>query len=287
MLLRFSKFVLIIFIIAFFLSACSALRFRKDKDKSEEEVILGKINDEKLTVNEFYDILSKLPERFQRDKRAHVNVLNNYIGFRLVVQDALRRKIDQTPDYKEKLKMAKDELLINEIQSRLLKEARNVSDAEIYRFYLKHINAFTRPRLYHIKVIETKTEFEIQEVVKKIRKGEDFEYIAENYSTHQSSIKGGDLGFIDIEDLPDILERSILLLSPGQVSPVVYFNDSYHIFKLSNVRPERVLQFEEIKPALKSDYIMINAQNIWQLYIENLVRNADIDIDEEIFKNIW
>lgn len=280
------KILSILFVIILF-SNCSTLRFSRKKDRTEKDELIAKINNEKLDVKTFNDILKDLPQEYKKEEKIKRRILNNYINYRLIVQDALKRKIHQTSDYQEKLDMLKDELLIHEVQQRIIEESRTISTPELYRFYLQNINSFTRARLYHLKIIETETQTDIDTVVQLIKDGGDFEEIAKEYSVHHSQRKGGDLGFVDIEEMPDILEKSILLIEPGQISPVIYYNNKYHIFKLKNVRPERVLGFDEIKDELRNDYMILNARRFWQLYIENLVRDANIKINDDVLKNLY
>jgi len=212
--------------------------------------------------------------------------LNNLISYRLVVQDAKKKKIEQSSEFQIKLKLLRDELLISEIQDKIIDEAKKVSDSELYNYYLKNINKFTTPRLYHLLHIKVRTKKEIDEIIEKLKNGEEFEKVAEKYSIAESKKRGGDIGFVDIEKLEPVFENAILLLKENEVSPVIYNNDEYNIFKLIEIRKEQVISYEQVKDDIRNEYILQKAKNNWNKYLENLKKKAKIKINEEILKEI-
>ncbi len=76
----------------------------------------------------------------------------------------------------------------------------------------------------------------IQMVDLRVRQGEDFASLAQNYSEDTASApNGGDLGFVPESALdranPE-LRKIIVEMTPGQVSPVIHTPEGYRIIKL-------------------------------------------------------
>ncbi len=85
--------------------------------------------------------------------------------------------------------------------------------------------------VYHILV---ETEAEAQEVLEKLRAGEDFRVLAREHSNDSSAEIGGDLGFFSPGDLNPAFEEAVLKLRVGETSGVVQTPVGYHIIRRLN-----------------------------------------------------
>ena len=78
-------------------------------------------------------------------------------------------------------------------------------------------------------------------LIARIRQGEDFAQLAQNYSEDPSSTpNGGDLGFIPESALDKAnpeLRKMVMSLSPGQLSPIIHTQEGYRILKLISKEP--------------------------------------------------
>ena len=81
----------------------------------------------------------------------------------------------------------------------------------------------------------------MQSIELRIRQGEDFGSLAQNYSEDTvSAPNGGDLGFVGESALANAnpeLRQGILNMTPGQVSPVIHTPEGYRIIKLISKEP--------------------------------------------------
>lgn len=88
-----------------------------------------------------------------------------------------------------------------------------------------------------------------EEVLAKIQAGEDFAEMAKTFSSDTFSAEnGGDLGWFGkgIMD-PAFEDAAFALENKGDVSAVVKSDFGYHIIKLTDVKPEQVSAFEDVK----------------------------------------
>jgi peptidyl-prolyl cis-trans isomerase D len=88
-----------------------------------------------------------------------------------------------------------------------------------------------------------------EEVLAKIEAGEDFAALAKTFSSDTFSAEnGGDLGWFGkgIMD-PAFDDAAFLLANKGDVSGVVKSEFGYHIIKLTDIKPEQINSFENVK----------------------------------------
>ena len=75
----------------------------------------------------------------------------------------------------------------------------------------------------------------------RLRQGEDFASLAQNFSEDPNSApNGGDLGFIGesaLERANTELRKAIMGMASGQITPVLHTNEGYRIFKIVSKEP--------------------------------------------------
>ena len=83
----------------------------------------------------------------------------------------------------------------------------------------------------------------------RLRKGEDFGMLAQNYSEDpNSAANGGDLGFVPqsaLEKADLELRRVVAILSPGEISPVVHTPRAYRLIKVISREPAGQREFSD------------------------------------------
>ena len=148
------------------------------------------------------------------------------------------------------------------IESYIEKEVKpkvTVSENEIQAFYNENPNYFKKPEQVHashilIKVSENAAEKDKSEAMTKIKaaqdrikKGEDFDAVAQSVSESPSSPKGGDLGFFSRGQMVKPFEDAAFALEKGRVSDVVTTRFGYHLIKLIDRSPEGTISLNESK----------------------------------------
>jgi peptidyl-prolyl cis-trans isomerase C len=122
----------------------------------------------------------------------------------------------------------------------------------------------------------------IMDIKSRIDKGEDFATLAQKYSEDPGSKdRGGDLGFIARGDTLEEFEKAAFSLKEGQVSDIVETKYGYHIIKVIEQRPKRTPDFEQIKDDLLQYLTRKNAERIYDEFVENLKKKADIQYLEK------
>ena len=154
-----------------------------------------------------------------------------------------------------------------------------ISDAAAEKYYKDNPSLFEEPggiQIYHILV---DTEQKAAEVMAKLKQGNNFATLAKEYSIDPGSKdQGGDLGLVnDNTNFVPEFKKAALALQSGQLSPQAIKTDyGYHIIKAGNMKTATLLSFEQVKEQLKLELANEQQDQTFQIYLEQLMNNADI-----------
>ena len=136
--------------------------------------------------------------------------------------------VDQKRGVQLQIMLEQARLLASTYAQETLIPSTKATDAEIDAYIAKH------PELDN-KQSRTKAE----DVLKRVRAGEDFAALAKEFSTDPGSKdKGGDLGWFGHGQMVPEFEKAAFALQPGQISDIVESQFGFHIIKVEERRTE-------------------------------------------------
>ena len=113
-----------------------------------------------------------------------------------------------------------------------------------------------------------------EDILKRVKNGEDFASLAKEYSQDTSATNGGDIGYSKDGELVKSFEDALKSLKNGEVYPEVVESDyGYHIIKKTG---EKQASFEDEKESLITK-LSYNKQNT---LIEDVLAKYEIEIKE-------
>lgn len=71
-----------------------------------------------------------------------------------------------------------------------------------------------------------------EQIVERLRNGENFAQLAAAYSDAPDALRGGDLGWRPLDRLPGMFAEVVVTLKVGEVSPVLRSSNGFHLIKL-------------------------------------------------------
>ncbi|MFQ5645497.1 MAG: peptidylprolyl isomerase [bacterium] len=132
----------------------------------------------------------------------------------------------------------KDKILVAKIVGREVHSKIKITSREIKEYYQKNLGEYENRegvRLRHILITKRKKKGQkkkTEELLKRIRKGEDFGEIAQKYSRGPTASKGGDLGVFHKGDLIPEFREAIRNLKEGEVSGIFLTSFGYNLLQL-------------------------------------------------------
>ena len=184
------------------------------------------------------------------------------LGGRKKFKAALKKAGLTDKQYQETLK--KKHLVKNLISVEFIDKAQ-ASDEEVKAYYEKNKNKFMRPearQLTHILIsVKPSADDEerklkrarAQEVIDKIKAGENMSTVAWDYSDDPYRVKSGDYGLVHKGRLYPDLEKEVFQIEPGRLSEIVETIYGYHIFRVEKVKASEQLSLEDVHDKIQKE----------------------------------
>jgi parvulin-like peptidyl-prolyl isomerase len=143
-------------------------------------------------------------------------------------QRAIAAGLDKRHAVDLQIKLEQARILAQTYAQEQLADKMKATDQEVDAYLAQH------PEL-DLKKNKSKAE----DVLKRVRAGEDFAKLAKEFSTDPGSKeKGGDLGWFGHGQMVPEFEQAAFALKPGQVSDIVETKFGYHIIKVDDRKTE-------------------------------------------------
>lgn len=151
---------------------------------------------------------------------------------------------NQGMDFKSFEENLRSEIIINQLRGREIGARIKVTDAEVEHYLETQIKAGSSNSQYHlghilISVPEGASSSTIQKakekadgIVSDLRSGKDFKQTAVSVSNDDNALKGGDLGWRSMGQIPTLFVDYVQTLAQGDVSDPIRSPSGFHIIKM-------------------------------------------------------
>jgi peptidyl-prolyl cis-trans isomerase C len=187
-------------------------------------------------------------------------------------------------------KDAKVDLSVTKLMDAEVSTVPGPSDLETKDFYDKNPNQFKQEeqvRASHILIRvdekadaakKAKAKAEITQVLKQARAGGDFAKLAQEHSQDTSAAQGGDLNYFSKGQMVPAFDKVAFELKPGEISDVVTTQFGYHIIKVVDHKPGRVVPLEEASEQIKHYLGEQKKAQHAETYVDGLKKKSKIEV---------
>ena len=181
-------------------------------------------------------------EKLVRDKVVTDEILS---------QEAERRGLGATPDFKAQMEIARQSILIGLLSQDIDKKS-TVSDADVQKEYDK-FKAQASGTEYKARHILVEKEDEAKAIVAQLKAGAKFEDLAKKSSKDPGSApNGGDLDFAAPGSYVPEFSQAMTALKKGEYTETpVKTQFGYHIIKLEDTRAAQFPPLADVKPQIQ------------------------------------
>lgn len=191
----------------------------------------------------------------------------------IFLQEAERRGLPASENYKQQMELARQALLIRELFADFQKN-NPVTDAEVQAKY-DEFKAQASGKEYRARHILVEKEALANKLLADLKRGAKFEELAKKHSKDPGSAKnGGDLDWSTPDRYVPEFSEAMVKLEKGKVAQQpVKSQFGYHIIKLDDVRDAQLPTLEELKPQIQQSL----AQQKMAKFREDLRNSAKTD----------
>jgi peptidyl-prolyl cis-trans isomerase SurA len=219
-------------------------------------------------------------------------------------QEEFQKQLDARKMSVDELKaQLRRDLSVQKLFNKEITSQITISDKDITDFYSANKASFNlaEPQIHMAQILvtpnpdpnvrnlkndkardEEQARKKIQSIATRIRQGEDFAMLAQNYSEDpNSSQNGGDLGFIPesaLEKANADLRRTLIALRPGETTAPLHTPEGYRILKLITREPagQRELSDPKVQQTIRETLINRKDQLLKAAYYEMARNDAKV-----------
>lgn len=194
--------------------------------------------------------------------------------------------IDQGIDYKKYRETIRKEIALNTLRRQYSNRTASISEAELDDFISRTDEGLgdTEYRISHILIalpdaaspekINTALE-SANTLMALLRQGDDFDQLANEFSSGASALNGGDLGWRKRAEIPSLFSDAVLKMQPGDYAGPLRSPSGFHIVTLNERREIN----QVITQQTRSRHILIRAN---ELITEEAAQNRLIELRQRI-----
>ena len=189
----------------------------------------------------------------------------------------------------------RQDLSIQKLFNKEITSHISITDKDVTEFYQANKPSFNfpEPQVHMAQILVTSTpdpsvrnlkndkaqneeqaKKKIEAIVARLKQGEDFATVAQNFSEDPNSAQnGGDLGFVPesaLEKANAELRKAVMAMSPGQVTPIIRTAEGYRVLKVISKEPagQRELADPRVQQSIRETLLNRKDQLLRAAYYE-------------------
>jgi parvulin-like peptidyl-prolyl isomerase len=302
-------------LIAFSTMGCQGCQ-KEDANLSQD--VLAQVNEELITLEEFNNELrdiklehGKLPEDRESLDQLKTTFLDQIINRKLILGEARRidirvseEEINKTilalkrdyagetfktmlegrgMSFEEWKRRLNEKLLAEKVIKTVAHFDGPIDDESVKQYYEEHIEKYSFPEQVRARQIVVATVEEAKAILRRLRKGEDFEKLAKEKSMMPERVYGGDLGFFARGEMPEAFDE-VFSLKLGRLSKIIKSPYGYHIFRVEEKAEPKVQEFDQVKDEIANQIRKQKSGQIYYSWLSELRAKAKIKINKQLLE---
>lgn len=147
----------------------------------------------------------------------------------------------------------KKEMLLQKLIAIDVNANIKVSEDEAEDYYNEHLSNYKTESRVRVAQIVVRDLAMAEKIEARLNAGEDFASVAAKVSIGPEAQRGGDLGFITRQIMPEPLDKTIFNLPVNKISQIVQSSYGFHIFKVLEIQSARIGNFTDVKEEVIAD----------------------------------
>ncbi|MDI6809566.1 MAG: peptidylprolyl isomerase [Candidatus Eisenbacteria bacterium] len=260
-----------LFLLLILLSACG----------SQSKSVVATAGKRTITLANFEKMYTEMDPRFLPEgtgSEAKHQFLNDMVNKELMAQEAWKLGIDKVKNVQWQIGEQRKGIVLQRLYEEMISKKVKVKKGDLSDQYKK------RSEEFHVKHILVRDQKEADSLLVELRKGADFDTLAQSHSMdRRSSRTGGDMGFITAGSAVDPqFEKAMYRMKQGELSSApVKTEAGYHIIKVIERRKREQDTFDKEKTTLEKEVRQTKEKLLVAKVIEDLKKKYVAKLEEK------
>ncbi len=251
----------------------------------DANAVVIEVNEKKITLKDIEERLKLLAPAVRiRIRENKGRFLDGLVQGELLYQEAIRRRMDASPEIRRKVESLRRRLVIERLLNRGL-EKEEASERQLRDFFLVNRERFRRKESVTLGHIVLKTEREAWDAVAELRRGVPFAQVARRRSIFESTRdSGGVMGTAERGALEKALEEAAFRLPVGQPSEPIKTSAGWQVIRVTERVGASDAEFEDVESDVKLLYSELRRREKYEALIRKLREAAKVEVHAERFR---
>ena len=209
-------------------------------------------------------------------------VLESIVEKRVLLKEALKKGIDKSDEYKNKIKEYETSVVFGAFINKVIAPYIKLDQKELKTHYQENIEKYTFPEMMRMKELVFERRSDAVSAVEKLRKGTDFDWLSSNAEGQVDKNTGGLLRFkgelLTVSSLPEGVQKTISGANPGDFklyeSPEGYF----YVLYIYHLLPGAPRPFESVQNDIAKDVFRDKVKKAVEDYADKLKEYYPVEI---------
>jgi peptidyl-prolyl cis-trans isomerase C len=244
--------------------------------QAADDPVVARVNGTEFHKSDVTKELSALPPQLQTMpvEQIYPQLIERMVDSKLVADEGRAQKVDQSPEYKERVARTNERILTDITLRTKIKPM--VSDSKVKERYDAVVAKKKGEEEVKARHILVKTEAEAKDIIAQLGKGGDFAKLAAEKSTDKgSAANGGDLDYFTKASMVPAFAEAAFAMKKGEVSKTpVKTEFGYHVIKVEDRRQAPAPALDKVKPQIEAQL----ADEMANQYVEELKKKSKVEI---------
>lgn len=221
---------------------------------AQEKISVGTVNGETIYLNEVVQLAEELPDEYRSQPLSSYfpNLVSEITNTKLAAKAAMAADLQNNEVIVDAIRIATERILAEAYFGTEIR--KTVNEAEInaaYERFVADSDSREEVSARHILVDEEQAALDL---IEKLKAGDDFATLAQEFSTGPSGPNGGDLGYFGRGQMVPDFEAAAFALEIGTfTSTPVQTQFGYHVIKLEDKRLAPAPTLEQMRQQIASN----------------------------------
>lgn len=253
--------------------------------EKQADPVWAMVNGVPITQSQLEPLVNNYRERSKKDtvgKEEKLKILHGAITRRLILQQKESDDIRKEERVVRQVKEFEDKLVVSAFLRKYVGTHLTVTDEEIKEYYQQNLYKFASPPKVKARHILLRNRKEAEQVLAKLRAGEDFAKLAKEYSIDLPTAReGGTMGIMEKGKALPELDRALFIMNVGEKSDIVETRFGFHILTVDEIITTQYRPIDEVSESIKKAITLQKEAEAFEEMYANMAKKAKIEIFED------